>query len=110
MYILCMNAEQLELLVERFESLAHKWEMETMNISSPHQKMRQKEMREIVKMGLAAVPLILKRIEDKGGFWFLALFEITGQNPVPTSAAGNLKKVNDAWIRWGRKYGKKTTA
>jgi hypothetical protein len=37
--------------------------------------------------------------------WFYALWAITGQNPVPATAQGNVRKAAEAWIEWGKREG-----
>jgi len=51
------------------------------------------------------VPLLLRELRSNGGFWFPALTAITDQNPVDPRYAGNVKKMTEAWLEWGRKRG-----
>ena len=37
--------------------------------------------------------------------WFYALRAITGDNPVTNQIAGDVKKMTEAWVAWGRKRG-----
>ena len=57
--------------------------------------------RQIVGMGWAVVPLLLSELRRKPDHWFIALKEITGENPVPASGEGNVRMMADAWVRWG---------
>ena len=59
----------------------------------------------IIEMGQDAVPLILQELQKRPDHWFPALHTITGANPVPEEAQGNLSKMTDAWLNWGRKNG-----
>ncbi len=60
---------------------------------------------QIIGMGDAAVPLILRQLELKPDHWFIALWAITQTNPVPEQDAGKLKAMATDWIAWGRAYG-----
>ena len=51
------------------------------------------------------VPLLLADLEDNHTHWFGALRAITGANPVPVSAAGNIPKMAEAWLRWANDKG-----
>jgi len=48
------------------------------------------------------VPLLLRDMEEKQTHWFCALREITGADPVSASAAGNVPKMVEAWLRWAK--------
>ena len=39
-------------------------------------------------------------IRDRGGWWYPSLRELTGANPVPESAMGNLRRNDHAWLEW----------
>ena len=59
----------------------------------------------IIGMGHTAVPLILHELQKRPDHWFPALHTITGANPVPEHAQGNLSKMTKAWLNWGHKNG-----
>jgi hypothetical protein len=56
-------------------------------------------------MGPAVVPLLLRDLEENRTHWFCALREITGANPIPGPAAGNITQMVEAWLQWARKNG-----
>jgi hypothetical protein len=56
-------------------------------------------------MGPTVVPLLLRDLEKNGNHWFWALKVITGASPVPPEDRGNVPKVTDYWLRWGRENG-----
>ena len=69
--------------------------------------------QQILDIGKDAIPLILRRIERQGGFWYHALETITG---IPSPAgitklktegwhAIDVKEVNAAWLKWGKEQG-----
>jgi len=59
----------------------------------------------IIEMGMDVVPLILKELQENPDYWFLALQEITKENPVLSEQDGNLDKMTDAWLAWGKQKG-----
>jgi hypothetical protein len=59
----------------------------------------------IIQMGSEVVPTILRRLLVSPDHWFWALSCITGENPVPDVAVGDLKLMTEAWIDWGRRHG-----
>src|SRR5580704_16108720 len=46
--------------------------------------------RAIIALGPEVVPLLLRDMEQQHTHWFCALREITGVNPIPPTAAGNV--------------------
>jgi hypothetical protein len=94
-----------EGLRRTFNKLALKWSSATAHLSSPSRMAEHPAYREIIDLGAPALPLILRDLTETGRFWFPALNVITGENPVPSSAAGDIDKMTDAWIEWGRGHG-----
>jgi len=98
---------------ERFTKLAEQWERETGMQSNLRVRYEHPAFLEILAMGLLAVPLILEHLKVKGDWWFPALKLITGEDPVPTDAFGqvggfctmNYNKMKDAWLAWGKARG-----
>jgi hypothetical protein len=54
----------------------------------------------IVDRGERVLPLIAAELRREPSFIFLALEDITGENPVPEVALGNLQATTDAWLAW----------
>jgi hypothetical protein len=61
--------------------------------------------QEIVGMGPAVIPLLLKELQKGTGHWHRALRRITGVDPVPPGDRGNIDKAAQAWLRWGKEQG-----
>ena len=59
----------------------------------------------VIGMGERAIPLILEDLQKKPEHWFVALYAITGENPVPEESRGRLDKMADAWVAWGQQNG-----
>jgi hypothetical protein len=87
----------------RFGRLAAKWQSETMHLSSPHDIYLNENHVQIIGMGMAVVPLILKDMQKQPYDWFFALRAITGQNPVPAGAAGDVSRMSAIWLAWGKR-------
>jgi len=56
-------------------------------------------------MGREALPLILGALRREPDHWFVALRRITGEDPVPEDARGDLHRMAEAWLRWGAEHG-----
>jgi hypothetical protein len=94
-----------ETIEQRFERLADRWQEETGVISSTSQIVAHPAFLEILSMGEAVLPLVLRRMEQRQGHWDLAMGEITGRKPFPPSAAGKVEVIERAWLDWARKNG-----
>lgn len=92
-----------EVAVEkRFRDLATAWHAAVGHHSSTAVRLNHPAYREIVALGPGVVPYLLRDMETKHTHWFAALREITGVNPVPEAAAGNVGAMVDAWTDWAR--------
>jgi hypothetical protein len=92
----------VESVEERFKRLACDWEEAVAYQSSTTLRNSHPAYRAIVALGPEVIPYLLRDMETNQTHWFAALREITGADPVPTSAAGNVPKVIQAWLDWGR--------
>ena len=68
---------------KRFRELSKQWKEGTAHLSSTARMAKHPAYREIIQMGPSAVPLLLANLRRDPDFWFAALREITGENPVP---------------------------
>ncbi|MEX0613174.1 MAG: N-6 DNA methylase [Pirellulales bacterium] len=93
---------ELGELQEVFDNLAQRFEADTHHFSKIKTFSSLPAYRQIVGLGLKAVPLILRRLRRKPNQWFPALREITNQNPVAGEARGRLGPMAEAWLAWGR--------
>ena len=92
----------IESTRERFRQMADQWEEETVFLWNAD---RAAAHPEIVSMGEPAVPLILERIQSRGGHWFHALRAITNANPVQPAEHGNVEAMQVSWLEWGERSG-----
>jgi guanylate kinase len=88
----------------RFEQLADAWEHETKFLSNVETIISHPAYVEIIAMGQPAVALILDRLARRRGHWFWALREITGADPVPPTDDGDMVRMSEAWLAWGRQH------
>jgi hypothetical protein len=95
----------VETVEERFRRLAAAWHKAVAHHSSTTVRNSHPAYREIIGMGPDVVPLLLRDLEANHTHWFCALREITGIDPIPESAAGNIPQMVEAWVRWARENG-----
>jgi|SRR6516164_1851971 hypothetical protein len=94
-----------ETVEQRFRRLEALWQSETWPYSDPAKIINHSAFQEIIRMGEAVVPLMLRDIEEKPRLWVWALPRITGENPVPPEHAGYIREMGQDWLRWGREKG-----
>lgn len=87
---------------QRFRELERRWRDETGHLSSYSKRFEHPAFQEIIQLGWAVVPLMLRDLEQQPGLWVWALPTITGANPVPDADAGQITRMSEAWVRWGR--------
>jgi hypothetical protein len=90
---------------QRFQKLAGEWSRDTWHISSPKDLTNHPKYRQVIDLGWDVVPSLLRELHRTDRFWFTALSEITHLRPFDPKDAGNVKRMTDAWLDWGRKKG-----
>ena len=66
---------------------------------------RHPAYQEIIGLGPAVLPFMLRDLQENERHWFAALRTITGANPIPPAAAGNVPQMVEAWLKWARDKG-----
>ena len=94
-----------EVREEFFHSVREEWLQERPRGADVAGMIAHPAYQRIIQMGQDAIPLILQELQKRPDHWFPALHTITGANPVPEVAQGNLTKMTDAWLYWGRQNG-----
>src|SRR3954453_4611753 len=94
--------ESVEQRLRRLEAV---WEADTLVLSDPERITAHWAFQEILGMGEAVVPLMLRDLEREPKLWVWALPRITGENPVPSADGGDVARMAEAWVRWGRGKG-----
>jgi hypothetical protein len=94
----------VESLEQRFLRLAGTWLAETSHVSSSSELVAHPAFHEIVDLGEAVVPFVLRELERRSGHWHRALKRITHADPVSPSDRGDVDKMAEAWLRWGKEH------
>jgi hypothetical protein len=99
------SPQPAEPIEQRFERLAARWRDETSHFSSSTRMAEHPAYQEIIALGPAVVPLLLRDLARQPDHWFTALKAITGANPVDPADRGRVEKMAEAWLRWGKVNG-----
>jgi hypothetical protein len=97
--------EPAESVEERFRRLESVWNAETAYLSSYTDIVGHAAFQEIIRLGEAVVPFMLRDLEERPRLWVWALPEITGANPVAPNDAGHIGRMSAAWLNWGVEHG-----
>jgi hypothetical protein len=103
-FVLSVPAEEPAVRA-RFDALAQQWRAETEFASAPHALFMHPAYQEIIGLGPAVLPLILRDLAETHDHWFWALRAITGENPVPVDERGRVSQMAECWLEWGRAKG-----
>lgn len=88
-----------------FSALADAWETDTKFVSSIPKIVMHPAHQKIIGMGREVLPLILRRMRDRGGYWFWALETIARESPILAEHAGHAESMKRAWLDWGTERG-----
>jgi hypothetical protein len=94
-----------ETVAQSFRRLAGEWHRAVAHHSSSTIRNSHPAYRAIIALGPEVVPLLLRDMEDNHTHWFVALRDITGAHPIPSSAAGNIPLTVEHWLRWAKENG-----
>jgi hypothetical protein len=99
-----LDARSIEI---RFREQADKWERETAYLSATPMIVMHESYQTIMSMGPDVVPILLHDLQKTRRHWFWALRHLEpNADPVPTKDQGNVDKMIEAWVNWGKKEGK----
>jgi hypothetical protein len=90
-------------LGNQFSKHEAKWKKDTQYSSSLSEKFLHDSYARIIGMGWPAVHLVLRSLEGEPDDWFYALRAMTGADPVKASDVGQIDKMANAWLAWGKK-------
>jgi hypothetical protein len=90
---------------QEFAQLAADWRRDCHLSSSLTVKFTHPAYERIIAMGWPVVPVILRELQCAPDHWSWALRMITGEDPVPAAAKGQLPETVQAWLVWGRERG-----
>jgi hypothetical protein len=100
-----MATARTETLEETFQRLASTWQKAVAHLSSSSKRENHFAYQEIIALGPAVIPYLLRDLEVNHRHWFTALTALTGADPVPEKDAGKILAMVDAWLRWGKEQG-----
>lgn len=89
---------------QHFDQLVGQWKEETRFFSSIHDMVSHPAYLQIIGMGTEALPFLFDELRREPDHWFVALQAITGMNPVPPAARGDVDKMSQAWLAWAGQY------
>ena len=89
-------------LEQTFNKLAKQWKEGTQFASTVREMAMHPAYQYIIGMGPKVLPYILQRLSKEQEHWFWALKAITHEDPVPPASRGNLNKMRDIWLQWGK--------
>lgn len=93
-------------LQQQFTQLVNTWKQDTAHLSNITTRAMHPAYQRIIGMGREAIPFILEEFRrGKLDDWFWALYAITGENPITEDIAGDVERMAEAWLQWGRETG-----
>jgi hypothetical protein len=94
-----------ESVEQKLRRLENQWKADAQFLSDAKRIIEHPAFQQIIALGNEVVPFLLHDLEAQPSLWVWALPEITGEDPVPATDAGNIRKMSDAWLNWGRVKG-----
>jgi hypothetical protein len=98
-------AHPAERVEQKFQRLAAVWRAETGHLSSTTKMFNHPAYQEIIGLGPAVVPSLLRDLQQEPEHWFAALRAITGAQPVAPEDRGQIDKMADAWLHCATEHG-----
>lgn len=89
-------------LRDRFADLAETWRYETAFTSSLNEIVMNRAYQQIIGLGPNVIPLILLDLHKQPDHWFWALKALTAADPVQPEDRGDITRMADAWVEWGK--------
>jgi hypothetical protein len=83
-----------------FREALRKWREGTQLSSLLEDKRAHPAYRRIVDMGEDVIPLILEEIKARPDLIFMALHDITGEDPITPEHRGRVREMIQDWLRW----------
>jgi hypothetical protein len=99
------SGSERENIEPEFNRLVRLWKSERSSTSSTIEMAMHPAYQEIIGLGKAAIPFILRELSRESDFWFWALKAISREDPVPPRSRGRIREMTDIWLDWGRRKG-----
>jgi len=90
---------------QEFKRLEKQWKKETIDYPDVLAISEHPAYQRIIEMGPGVVPFIMESMKEEPDNWFIALYILTNDNPVPTRYTGKIQKMTDRWLEYGREQG-----
>ncbi len=90
---------------EVFHKLVAEWKAAVAPLSSTTARVKHPAYQEIIALGQAAVPLLLRELAARPNHWFAALRTLTGADPVAPANRGKIGPMTEAWLTLGKEHG-----
>ncbi len=97
--------ETADTIEQRFRALEAVWNADTAHLSSPAKIINHPAFQEIIHLGVAVVPFMLRDLEVRPRLWVWALPKIIGTDPLSEGDRVNIAKASNAWLLWAKENG-----
>lgn len=87
-------------LEAEFLKLVAEWDADTKFLFSSTEIMQHPAYEKIISMGPDVVPLILESMQSTPRFWFDALKQLTGEDPIPPIHYGDINLMTQDWLNY----------
>jgi hypothetical protein len=94
--------EEISELEEIFNGLVENWTRQTEGHSVTARRYAHPSYQAILALGKEAIPLILRRLEEKPDWWFEALTALAQPEHNPVAKGASFSDAVEAWLEWGR--------
>lgn len=88
-----------------FSHHLRRWREDTRYLSSTTAKLVHPSYLRIIALGPRVIPFILRDLRKNGGLWFTALEALTNVDVSAGVEEGNVKRLTERWLAWGRQNG-----
>jgi hypothetical protein len=100
-----MNMVVISRIKASFNYYYEEWNKEIKYQSSTDDITNNSFFKKIIDLGSEVIPYIIEVLRDTPSFLIVALYRITGENPVSPDHCGKIKEMTKDWIEWwDKKY------
>jgi len=89
-------------LYDHFLNLKKQWLENTKFSSNAFLNLNHPAHSEILRYGKPFLPFILEDLKENRNHWFYTLSLISGEDPVLQENKGNVERMSEDWIEWGK--------
>ncbi len=92
------------VLAAKFGILADWWHADTDSSSIDRDKYEHEAYQRILELNKPVLRHVLADLRDRGGHWFKALRDLSGDSTIDAKAK-NIEDARNAWLAWGKAGG-----